>query len=247
MCPVTVGSGLPPCCGESCCIVLAGRRHDDCWRQHQTRSKLEALIASIEHQEPLVAVVQDALTGEILWLGFLHADAPRQIVESGELSIPDLDGGMPLATRHVTRTPDGLGLVVLVEGPGSRSQLDSFLPPEPRSTPSRIPAELAQLEWVLQARKSQDPGLSYTRALLDAGIERIGEKIREEAAELCEALQNETPSRISSEAADLFYHVLVGLVAKEVPLRSVVEILASRSGMSGLVEKAQRPKSSKPQ
>jgi phosphoribosyl-ATP pyrophosphohydrolase/phosphoribosyl-AMP cyclohydrolase len=76
--------------------------------------------------------------------------------------------------------------------------------------------------------------------LLDAGPSKIGAKIEEEANELSRALQGETDERVISEAADVMYHMLVGLLARGVSLRDVEKELARRSGVSGLVEKASR-------
>lgn len=83
-------------------------------------------------------------------------------------------------------------------------------------------------------------GRSYVRTLLDAGLAKIGAKIREEADELAVALEAETPERVASEAADLLFHALVGFAARSVPLRALSDVLASRFGTSGIDEKAAR-------
>jgi phosphoribosyl-ATP pyrophosphohydrolase/phosphoribosyl-AMP cyclohydrolase len=81
---------------------------------------------------------------------------------------------------------------------------------------------------------------SYTRSLLDAGVPRISAKIEEEAAELCKALAGESDERVASETADVLYHVMVGLRARGVEWRTVLEALAARVGRSGHDEKAAR-------
>ncbi len=99
---------------------------------------------------------------------------------------------------------------------------------------------LADLEAVLESRKKSSGIASYTKSLYDAGAARIGAKVKEEAEELARALEGESDERVVSEAADVLYHLLVGLRARSVPLRSVLSELARRLGKSGHEEKASR-------
>jgi phosphoribosyl-ATP pyrophosphohydrolase/phosphoribosyl-AMP cyclohydrolase len=87
---------------------------------------------------------------------------------------------------------------------------------------------------------AQDAGKSYTKSLLDKGAPKIDEKVREEAAELGQALMNESDERVASEAGDVIYHLLVGLVLREVSLRDLLSELSRRFGQSGHDEKASR-------
>jgi phosphoribosyl-ATP pyrophosphohydrolase/phosphoribosyl-AMP cyclohydrolase len=106
---------------------------------------------------------------------------------------------------------------------------------------------LMELECEILERKAASAGprgeretKSYTRTLLDGGAPLIGAKIQEEALELSTAIASESDDRVANEAADVLYHVLVGLRLRDVPFRRVIEVLASRAGTSGLVEKASR-------
>ncbi|GEM_PF-472004 len=99
---------------------------------------------------------------------------------------------------------------------------------------------LGELEHLIEARKQSTAVRSYTRTLLDGGAVRIGEKLREEAEELARALADETEDRVTSEAADLLFHLLVGLSSRGLSLNDVVAVLARRFGVSGHVEKASR-------
>jgi phosphoribosyl-AMP cyclohydrolase / phosphoribosyl-ATP pyrophosphohydrolase len=83
--------------------------------------------------------------------------------------------------------------------------------------------------------------------LLDGGAVKIGAKLREEADELARALADESQDRVASEAADLLYHVLVGLRLRDVSLRQVLSKLATRAGISGHDEKASRGLSRPPE
>lgn len=102
---------------------------------------------------------------------------------------------------------------------------------------------LAQLMQVIVERKANPPPRSYTTALLAGGVPKIGEKIREEAAEVVEAAAElDEPGRqhLVREAADLVYHLLVMLACRDASLEEVEAELARRFGISGLDEKASR-------
>ncbi len=91
-----------------------------------------------------------------------------------------------------------------------------------------------------RAQASAD--VSYTRKLLDKGIGHCAKKLGEEAVEAALAAVAESDERLVSESADLLYHLLVVLQARGVTLAQVEEALARRSGISGLDEKASRPR-----
>ncbi len=102
---------------------------------------------------------------------------------------------------------------------------------------------LDQLEETIFARKAASDAKSYTARLLAGGVEKIGSKVLEEAAELVEAAEEPDEAgreHTIREAADLMYHLLVMLAAREVKLQEVEAELAQRFGVSGLEEKASR-------
>ena len=99
------------------------------------------------------------------------------------------------------------------------------------------------LEQTITQRAQTPGGKSYTRKLLAGGLDAIGGKIIEEAAELVEAAAEtgeKARSHFLHEAADLVYHLLVLLQHKEVSLIDVEEELARRFGVSGIEEKKNR-------
>ena len=101
---------------------------------------------------------------------------------------------------------------------------------------------LARLEATIHSRKGADPSSSWTAKLLSKGPEKCAEKFGEEAVEaIIEAVRND-PEKLASEAADVIYHLLVMLAARDVPLSAVYEVLAAREGTSGIAEKAARPR-----
>jgi phosphoribosyl-ATP pyrophosphohydrolase/phosphoribosyl-AMP cyclohydrolase len=101
-----------------------------------------------------------------------------------------------------------------------------------------------ELSLVIHQRQSETSQKSYTRSLIEGGAAKVGGKLTEEAGELAVALSAESDERVISEAADLLYHLLVGLELRGLAWRSVIEVLAERAGVSGHAEKAGRtPKS----
>jgi len=101
---------------------------------------------------------------------------------------------------------------------------------------------LAELADTVAARRNTSPEISYTAKLLSQGIEKCAKKVGEEAVETALAAVSEDREHLVAEAADLLYHLLVVLRAREVPLAEVEAALAARVGMTGLEEKASRPK-----
>lgn len=99
---------------------------------------------------------------------------------------------------------------------------------------------LNDLYATILSRKEADPSSSWTAQLLAKGPEKCAEKFGEEAVEaIIEAVKND-PKGLTSEAADVLYHLLVMLAARDVPLSDVLDELARRQSTSGIAEKAAR-------
>ena len=99
---------------------------------------------------------------------------------------------------------------------------------------------LERLAATIAARKGADPDTSWTAKLLSQGPEKCAGKFGEEAIEaIIEAVKGDR-ARLTSEAADVLYHLLVMLTARDVPLAEVLAELDRREGTSGIVEKARR-------
>ena len=101
---------------------------------------------------------------------------------------------------------------------------------------------LAALADEVAERRQSSPETSYTAKLLSQGAEKCAKKFGEEAVELALASVLRDKAHITSEAADVLYHLLVLLAASDVTLSDVMAELARRRGTGGLVEKASRPK-----
>lgn len=99
---------------------------------------------------------------------------------------------------------------------------------------------LARLADTLEARKQADPRASYVAKLYSQGLDAILKKVAEEAAETIMAAKDGEPDKIVYETADLWFHSLVLLAQQGLRPEAVLNELARREGLSGLVEKAAR-------
>lgn len=100
---------------------------------------------------------------------------------------------------------------------------------------------LHDLAATIEARKAADPESSWTAKLLAKGPEKCAEKFGEEAIEAIIAAAKNDRDNLTYEAADVLYHLLVMLAARDIPLDDVLNELARRQGVSGIAEKASRP------
>lgn len=102
------------------------------------------------------------------------------------------------------------------------------------------PNFLTRLAATIESRKGADPDSSWTAKLLAKGPEKCAEKFGEEAVEaIIEAVKGDR-DKLTSEAADVLYHLLVMLAARDVRLDQVLAELERREGTSGIAEKAAR-------
>ena len=205
----------------------------------------------------ITAVAQDRLTGQVRMVAWMNREALAATLESGLATFYSRSrralwrkgetSGHVLRVHRVAADCDGDTLLLLVdpEGPSCHTGRDTCFfrtlsAPEGESDASLADPFLLTLESELEKRAQSSAERSYTRSLLDGGVPKISAKITEEAAELNGALAGETDERVASEAADVLYHVMVGLQARKVPWRRVIEVLARRAGQSGHAEKASR-------
>jgi phosphoribosyl-ATP pyrophosphohydrolase len=99
---------------------------------------------------------------------------------------------------------------------------------------------LQRLSDTIAARRTADPDSSWTAKLLATGPEKCAEKFGEESIEaIIEAVRGDR-QRLTSEAADVLYHLLVMLAARDLTLADVEAELLRREGVSGITEKAAR-------
>jgi phosphoribosyl-ATP pyrophosphohydrolase/phosphoribosyl-AMP cyclohydrolase len=204
------------------------------------------------------AVAQDRFDGQVRMVAWMNREALERTLSTGNatffsrsrgsLWVKGETSGNLLRVHSVTADCDADTLLLLVEPAGPschtgrpscffrRVQPDGALVDE---SYEEAPF-LGELERTIRERQASTAEKSYTRALLDGGIPKISGKIREEAGELTQALAEESDDRVLSEAADLLFHVLVGLRARGLDLRGVTQKLAARTSQSGHAEKASR-------
>jgi phosphoribosyl-ATP pyrophosphohydrolase len=106
--------------------------------------------------------------------------------------------------------------------------------------PTQRPFSLDDLDEIIKSRAAASADSSYTKSLLDRGQVHCARKFGEEAVEFVIATTQADSAAITSEAADVVYHLLVALQASKVPLEKVLGELQRRTGMSGHEEKAAR-------
>ncbi|WP_129632814.1 bifunctional phosphoribosyl-AMP cyclohydrolase/phosphoribosyl-ATP diphosphatase HisIE [Candidatus Oscillochloris fontis] len=183
------------------------------------------------------AIVQHARSGEVLMLGYMNAEALRLTTESGlvtfwsrsrqELWQKGATSGNILRLVALRQDCDGDALLVLAEpaGPtchtGARSCFFRDLEGETLTNPAIPGSILARLGDLIHQRGIQQDETSYTAKLLLGGVDRIGKKIGEEAAEVIIGAKNNSPAEVTYEMADLIYHSLVllenqGVAAEDV-------------------------------
>ena len=99
---------------------------------------------------------------------------------------------------------------------------------------------LDDLYATILSRKTADPASSWTAQLLAKGPEKCAEKFGEEAVEAIIEAVRDDKAALTAEAADVLYHLMVMLAARDVPLGDVMAELARRQAQSGVAEKAAR-------
>jgi phosphoribosyl-ATP pyrophosphohydrolase/phosphoribosyl-AMP cyclohydrolase len=185
-------------------------------------------------------VVQDVSSGAVLMLAYADGEALERTRETGQAHFWSRSrqalwqkgetSGNTLAVEEMLVDCDGDAVLyrALPQGPTCHRLTRSCF--EPNS--ARL--ELGWLEEVLRERAGSDPEASYTARLLAAGVPKVAQKVGEEATETVIAAlsgvggHGEGTDPLVSEAADLLYHLLVLLRAREVSVAAVAEELQRR-------------------
>jgi phosphoribosyl-AMP cyclohydrolase / phosphoribosyl-ATP pyrophosphohydrolase len=189
------------------------------------------------------AVVQHVQTGEVLMLGYMNAEALAQTQASGQVTfwsrsrsrlwVKGETSGNTLQLVEIRLDCDADSLLVLAQpaGPtchtGSTSCFYRGLDGESVGQMPEI-GFFAELAALIAKRAVERPAGAYTTKLLDGGVDRIGKKIGEEAAEVIIAAKNASADELTWETADLLYHTLVLLQQQHVPLTAIWQELRRR-------------------
>ena len=205
------------------------------------------------------AVAVDARSGAVLMLAWMNAEALAATRATGQAHFFSRSrqalwkkgetSGNVLAVRELRLDCDGDSILLVCDpaGPACHTGTTScFAHPDagpvddgPRGAPAAV---LDRVAAVIEKRRGSTAATSYTRALLDAGMPKILAKIAEEHGELAAELGDAAaaPAAIVHETADLLYHLLVGLAARDIPTGAVWAELERRFGTGGHDEKRSR-------
>lgn len=186
------------------------------------------------------AAVQDSRSGRLLMLGYMNRDALARTLTSGLVTFYSRSkqrlwqkgetSGNRLRLVAVHEDCDGDALLVLADPEGPACHLGTascFGADEPRG-----PSWLAELSKIVAERAASGDRSSYTRQLLDAGVERVAQKIGEEGVEVALAAVSRDASNCAEEVADLLYHIAVLLEAKGFGWDEVIAVLKERHASS---------------
>jgi phosphoribosyl-ATP pyrophosphohydrolase/phosphoribosyl-AMP cyclohydrolase len=181
------------------------------------------------------AIVQHWLTGEVLMLGYMDAEALAVTRDSalvtfhsrskGRLWTKGESSGHVLRLKSLHADCDADALLVLAEpvGPtchrGTRSCFGEARPPL---------GFLAELDALVAQRAAERPAGSYTTQLFEGGMRRIAQKVGEEGVETALAAVTQGDGELIAEAADLIFHLTVVLRARGLGLADVAALLADR-------------------
>jgi phosphoribosyl-ATP pyrophosphohydrolase/phosphoribosyl-AMP cyclohydrolase len=194
------------------------------------------------------AIVQDAESGQVLMLAYMNQTSLQRTLETGqswfwsrsrnELWHKGATSGNTQQVVEIRYDCDADTLLLRVKplGPACHTgRMTCFyrrLPATMETDAADPPAGavLSLLESIIHDRKIHPRPGSYTRQLLDAGLPRMAKKLGEEAVEVLVAAQSESDERLVSELADLVYHALVLLAARDLSWQDVEDELARRFG-----------------
>ena len=180
------------------------------------------------------AIIQDAITGKVLMLGFMNAEALAQTKTTGKVTFFSRSkqrlwtkgetSGNFLFVKEIMEDCDNDTLLVKVDpaGPVCHTGADTCFG-------EKNPVfSLQALEQVISQRKSAPTDQSYTASLFAKGINKIAQKVGEEAVELVIEAKDNDEEKFLGEAADLLFHYLILLHAKGYTLADVTRVLQQR-------------------
>lgn len=183
----------------------------------------------------LPAIVQDATTRVVLMQGYMNQEALRQTLATGmvtfysrskqRLWVKGETSGNVLELVRVDADCDNDSLLIQARptGPVCHTGADTCW--EAKNEPADF---LSQLEATIHDRRDHPSEKSYTTSLLQRGINKVAQKVGEEAVELVIEAKDDDKDLFLGEAADLMYHYLVLLAAKGYTLAEVKNVLRNR-------------------
>ena len=184
------------------------------------------------------AIVQDAISNKVLMLGFMNEEALNKTNTEGKVSFYSRSkqrlwtkgetSNNFLLVKGIIADCDNDTLLIKASpaGPVCHTGADTCFNEKNSSF------SLEKLAAIIEDRKNNPSPSSYTSSLFTKGINKIAQKVGEEAVELVIESKDDNKEKFLGEAADLLYHYLVLLRAKNYTLDEVVDVLAARHGRS---------------
>jgi phosphoribosyl-ATP pyrophosphohydrolase/phosphoribosyl-AMP cyclohydrolase len=182
------------------------------------------------------AIIQDNHTSQVLMLGYMNREALARTAETGRVTfysrtkkrlwMKGETSGNNLEVVRILTDCDQDTLLILVHMQGPCCHLNQKSCFDSDSVSLDV---LGQLEEVINSRYHHRPQGSYTTQLLEQGLNRIAQKVGEEGIEMAIAAVAGSRDETINEAADLLYHIVVLLVAKQIPLAEVLLLICTRS------------------
>ncbi len=181
------------------------------------------------------AIIQHAVSGEVLMMGYMNPQALQVTQDSGKVTFfsrskqrlwtKGESSGHFLHVVSIHADCDGDTLLILAnpDGPTCHTGASSCF--SPAATDGGF---LFNLETLLAQRKNADPQSSYTARLYAGGTKRIAQKVGEEGVETALAATVHDREELTNEAADLVYHLLVLLQDQDLDLSRVINCLRER-------------------
>jgi phosphoribosyl-ATP pyrophosphohydrolase/phosphoribosyl-AMP cyclohydrolase len=184
----------------------------------------------------LPAIVQHAQTQQVLMLGYVNKESLAKTIDTGRVTFysrsretlwtkgESSGNTLTLISLETDCDQDTLLIQALPKGPTCHLGTTScFNDKGPEGL-----GFLAYLEALIEGRKTADKDSSYTASLLQGPLRRAAQKVGEEGVETALAAVAETNGKLTSEAADLLYHLMVLLAAKDVKFADVIAELEER-------------------
>lgn len=179
-------------------------------------------------------IVQDADSFVVLMLGFMNQEALEETKRTGKavfysrsrkkLWMKGETSGNFLLVREILVDCDADTILLKVKPVGYVCHIGA----DTCFNELNRGLKLSELESIVKDRKEKMPEGSYTAKLFSKGINRIAQKLGEEAVELIIEAKDEDKERLKEEAADLLYHLVVLLVAKDITFSEVLQVLEKR-------------------
>lgn len=187
------------------------------------------------------AIIQDAATGTVLMLGFMNSEALEKTRKEGKVTFfsrsknrlwtKGEESGNFLHVVEILEDCDKDTVLIKANPAGPTCHTGSDTCFDEKNTASRNAAGIgfiSELQQLIHTRKAEMPAGSYTTSLFKEGINKIAQKVGEEAVELVIESKDHNDELFLNEAADLLYHLLVLLTAKGKDISDVVSVLEQR-------------------